>query len=410
MNTPFLTPQQKAALESVPPTLMRLHRRSRVVLLYDAGWSTTEVAAEAGLSPRRARFWRRRFVLQGMDIFPGITLDLPVPTSTVAPSSIPFPEPLPVPGILPDDTLAEAGRKTWLFHFAEMLHHESGTRQGDDIEALHDMRVATRRMRAAFDIFAQAFEPQAIRPYLKGLRATGRALGQVRDLDVFMEKAARYQTGLPLEQQPGLSPLIAGWEQERSAARLAMLAHLDSKKYQRFKERFNSFLHSPVEGELPENIENPTPSRVRDVVPMLIYTRLAAVRAYEAILATATIPQLHALRIEFKKFRYTVEYFKEVLGKPTKDVIDVIKSLQDHLGELHDADVACGIIRQFLDQWETQQANLPLTQRQSSEAVVSYLANQHAERYRRMVTFPAAWERFKQPEFQQNLAMAIAGL
>jgi CHAD domain-containing protein len=44
----------------------------------------------------------------------------------------------------------------------------------------------------------------------------------------------------------------------------------------------------------------------------LIYTRLEAVRAYEAILPQATIPQLHLLRIEFKKLRYAVEFFRDV--------------------------------------------------------------------------------------------------
>ena len=47
---------------------------------------------------------------------------------------------------------------------------ELGTRLGEDIEALHDMRVATRRMRAAFRVFGEHFEPKAVAPYLKGLK------------------------------------------------------------------------------------------------------------------------------------------------------------------------------------------------------------------------------------------------
>ncbi len=91
---------------------------------------------------------------------------------------IPFPQPAEKIGILPDDSLAEAGRKVMRYHFAQMLRHEEGTRLGEDIEALHDMRVATRRLRAAFEVFGEAFEPDALKPHLKGLRATGRALGQ----------------------------------------------------------------------------------------------------------------------------------------------------------------------------------------------------------------------------------------
>jgi CHAD domain-containing protein len=291
-----------------------------------------------------------------------------------------------------------------------MLRHEPGTRLGENIEALHDMRVATRRMRAAFNVFGSAFDPKVLKPYLKGLRATGRTFGHARDMDVFMEKASQYQETLLPEARSGLQPLMAAWEEERSRARSAMLAHLDSEKYLKFKRAYNVFLHTPGAGVLSVSHDQPIASRVRDVVPALIYTRLASVQAYETILPTATIPQLHALRIEFKKLRYTVEYFKEVLGKSAKDVIDVLKGMQDHLGELHDADVACQIIRQFLDQWEVQQTNLPLDSRQSSEAIVAYLAYKHAERHRLMVSFPEAWKCFNCPELRQNLALAIAVL
>ncbi len=57
------------------------------------------------------------------------------------------------PGIRASDTMAEAAFKTLRFHLERMLEHEPGTRQGDDPEDLHDMRVATRRMRAALRVF-----------------------------------------------------------------------------------------------------------------------------------------------------------------------------------------------------------------------------------------------------------------
>ena len=54
------------------------------------------------------------------------------------------------------------------------------------------------------------------------------------------------------------------------------------------------------------------------------------------------------LRIEFKKFRYTVEYFREVLGKRAFEVIEEVKPLQDHLGDMNDAQVASQILREFI--------------------------------------------------------------
>ena len=132
------------------------------------------------------------------------------------------------------------------------------------------------------------------------------------------------------------------------------------------------------------------------------------VRAYRPIVNTATIPQLHALRIEFKRLRYALEFFVEVLGGEAKQVIDLIKKMQDHLGELHDADVACQILNSFLDNWDRGQIGLQLSARQNPEPIVNYLAYRHAERHRLLVTFPEAWDQFDQSETYQKVASAIS--
>jgi CHAD domain-containing protein len=322
----------------------------------------------------------------------------------------PLPGPMEAVGLLPDDPMAEAGRKVLRFHFAEMLSHEEGTRLGSDIEALHDMRVATRRMRAAFEVFGSAFQAKALKPHLKGLRLTGRALGKVRDLDVFMEKAQAYLETLLQEQRSGLDPLLAHWQEIRAAARLEMLAHLDSLDYQDFKQEFNLFLNTPGAGAAAVTLDEPSPNRVCEIAPVLIYTRLAGVRAYDAWLEQASVERLHALRIEFKKFRYTLEFFREVLGDSAKVVIGEVKKLQDHLGDLNDAVVATQILTDFLANWEAQQTQLPISERQNPQAIVAYLAARHDERHRLMITFGEAWERFNRPEFRQNLASAVSVL
>jgi CHAD domain-containing protein len=76
--------------------------------------------------------------------------------------------------------MAEAARKTFLFHFRQMLVHEPGTRRGADIEALHDMRVATRRMRVAARVFAKYLDSEATRPFKAELKRAGGVLGRPR--------------------------------------------------------------------------------------------------------------------------------------------------------------------------------------------------------------------------------------
>ncbi len=359
---------------------------------------------------RAARLWKR--------------LGYP-PLEVLAPDeaalrSLPFPKPAKTIGLLPDDALAEAGRKVMRFHFARMLAKEDGTRSGEDIEDLHDMRVATRRLRAAFEVFEPAFEPGALKPYLKGLRAAGRALGKVRDLDVLMEKATGWteagaqtadagpqtadQSRLPSGVSRDLSPLQAHWRAERQAARAEMLALLDSREYALFKRQFNIFLNTPGAGARRVESDVPTPISVRCLAPTLIYTRLAAARAYGPYLHAAPVERLHALRIEFKKLRYTVEYFQEVLGRRAASVIEAIKALQDHLGDLNDAQVASALLEAFI-------ADQPDASDESLAGVRAYLAYRQAERQALQADFEMTWKKhFANARFRRSLAWAVGGL
>jgi CHAD domain-containing protein len=423
MNDSLLTPDQKRQIEQLagelPPPLQR---RARLLLLYNTGLPTREVAAQVELSRSRTRHWRRQFRLRGLGIFPTVGEMIEVPGNAAVEDvepvikpekqqgDIPFPLPMTAAGMLPEDTMAEAGRKIMLLHFAEMMAHEPGTRSGQDPEELHDMRVATRRLRAAFAVFEEAFNPKVIKPHLKGLRLTGRALGHARDMDVILGKAVHYLEELPPDERSGMQPLIQFWQDELTQARTDMLAHLDSQKFGSFIHKFNIFVNTPGAGVLPIQDDPPTPHRVREVAPALIYTRLEAVRAYETILANATIAQLHALRIECKRFRYTVEFFREVLGEEVKSIINGLKGLQDHLGDLHDADVASQIVRQFLTEWDARQTTLPLAERQNPQPIVAYLSQQSVELHRLIVSFPQTWAHFNRPEFRMNLALAVAEL
>lgn len=448
MDRLLLSPEHRASLEwlveQAPPG--KLLHRARCLLCYDQGLPTRETTRLSGLSAGRARFWRRQYLRHGLAIFGAQNFPDPSASPALATSEVPQPLPEPgagdesqpqqdqpkkprkeaaiaslddflaqarqltSPGIQPDDLLSEAGRKVWRYHFAQMLLNEEGTRLGEDIEALHDMRVATRRMRAAFEVFEQAFQPKTLKTHLKGLRATGRALGKVRDLDVFIEKAQTYQAKRAGNDHANLSLLLEAWQEKRAAARKELEDFLNSEGYRKFVQNFYEFVSTPGAGaqKLPKG--QPTPSLVREITPALIYSRLAAVRAYGAILEQASLEQFHALRIEFKKLRYTLEYFREVLGPEAKQVINDIKGLQDHLGDLNDAQVASQILRDFLLEWDARQAKLPVQERRDPQPVLDYLTYQYQERQRLMQSFYSHWEKFNRPELHANLAMAVSVL
>jgi CHAD domain-containing protein len=310
------------------------------------------------------------------------------------------------PGVLPDDPMGEAGRKVLHFHCLRMLQHESGTRAGEDIEELHDMRVATRRMRAAFRVCGRYFKARAIRSYIAGLRRTARALGTVRDLDVFMAKARGYLETLPPERGNDLGPLFVVWGAQREKARAKMIAYLDSARYQDFAEGFRLFLETGGAGVRKIEGFPPNPTLVRHVAPWLIYTRWAVVQAFESLLEDAPVAVLHALRIECKRLRYTLEFFREVLGPEAKDVIAEVVQLQDHLGNLNDADVANTILSDFL----FASPGTATSERVIAPGVVAYLAVKQRELQTLIETFPQTWEKFNRPQVRHWLASAVSVL
>jgi CHAD domain-containing protein len=305
--------------------------------------------------------------------------------------------------------MAEAARKTFLFHFRQLLAHEPGARRGADIEALHDMRVATRRMRVAARVFAKYLDSEATRPFKAELKRAGGVLGNVRDLDVFWEKAARYQGTFPEGERPDLSPLRAAWEVARKRGQEQMLSYLDGSSYQHFKEAFGAYLQLPwpdVSPSLNEKGE-PAPHRVRHVAPALIARCLTDLRAYDEWFQGADVPlqRYHRLRITSKRLRYTLEYFREVLGPGAQALINEIKQLQDHLGDLQDAVVAGDILRDFLawGTWchtESEPPACPIV----APGVAAYLTARQTELQRQIETFPELWGRYTSREFSLRVA------
>jgi CHAD domain-containing protein len=314
--------------------------------------------------------------------------------------------------------MSEAGRKTFRFHFRQMLYHEPGTRLGEDIEALHDMRVATRRMRAAFRVFKGFYDPKVMAPYLKGLRQTGWALGAVRDLDVFRAKTKAYLDGLPPSEQGSLDDFLAVLEAQRKAARERMITYLDSPKHARFEVRFGEFVETAGMGSLdvtPDEGE-PRAYRVRHVAPVVVYERLAAVRAYDEWVSIADPPlaRLHALRIACKRLRYTLEFFQEVLGPDTKTLIKEVVAVQDHLGAVQDAVVASGILRDFLiwGTWGHAADRRPpdWTTPVIAPGAATYLATRQLELRHLLDAFPQVWQRITSSDFSHMAAEAIVVL
>jgi CHAD domain-containing protein len=454
-----ISPEERTSIEAYAaesPT--ENARRAAVVLGWADGLSIREIADYAGLTRAGVRYWLRAFQSRHLGILDGKPSHAPsaeaispaslgpdrleegekpeapssearggvqedehglalIPTGKTGPLPAPVASPTPpveappapsIPPIRADEPMSEAGRKLMLLHFTRVMQNEEGTRAGEDPEALHDMRVATRRVRAVFLLFTPYFASGALAPFQKRLRRTGRVLGAVRDLDVLLGKARGYAASLPSEQSAGLEPLLADWQRQREAGRKELTAYLDSGKYRKFKEGFEKFLMTPQAGALPAQPCLPVPYLVRHVAARLLFARYETVRAYEGVLAEAPLTTYHQLRIDCKRFRYALEFFRDVLGPQAPGLIKQVVGMQDLLGDLQDACVSEGLIAGFLEQ---EIARHMTEKRQTSlDGVLSYLAAQWAIQRDLLGRFPSLWTDLIGPDFRRNLSLAVSVL
>lgn len=160
----------------------------------------------------------------------------------------------------------------------------------------------------------------------------------------------------------------------------------------------------------------PIPHRLRHLVPVLVYQRLAAVRAFDEWVTQPDVPLecLHQLRIAGKRLRYALEFFREVLGPDGEALIDTMKGFQDHLGDLQDAVVACNLLRDFLT-WGTwgharsQEGSWP-SEPVVAPGVATYMAVRQKEIQRLVEAFPQAWSNIQAPNFNLLLESALSVL
>jgi CHAD domain-containing protein len=306
------------------------------------------------------------------------------------------------PGVQADDHVAEAGRKVLRFHLARMIAREAGTRSGENIQDLHAMRVATRRQRAAWRIFGEAFRPGRTKNHRNRLREVAARLGAVRDLDVLIEAADAYRADLPVAEQRALEPLLAAWRIHREDARKLLARELDSDGYKRWLDDYAEFVRH--EGVAARTVIPTEPHRVRDTAASRIQSAYEQVRAYEPVLRWADVDTLHELRIHGKWLRYSLEFVREALGPDVDGLIARVTALQDHLGLLNDADVCAHLARDFLVEHAGSLSDV------ESGAIARYLVSREKEVARLRRSVGRSWRGVSGLTFRRALGRSLADL
>jgi hypothetical protein len=132
-----------------------------------------------------------------------------------------------IPGLGPDIPFARAAGMTVRVRAQELVDHSDGVLDTEDIERVHAMRVASRRLRAVLEIHAACFPPDLFKPVLKDVKALADALGARRDPDVQLEALRAFADAVGEEERPGVAVFIAQLEMEQDEGNATLADELE---------------------------------------------------------------------------------------------------------------------------------------------------------------------------------------
>jgi CHAD domain-containing protein len=249
--------------------------------------------------------------------------------------------------------------------FALLRSHEAGTRAGDDPEELHDMRVATRRLRAALRCFQDVLPPSAAALNQElGWLASG--LAAVRDLDVQLLRLQELATIVPEHEQQSLGAIRDVLNADRDHARAELISLLDSERYAATLKLAFDLLGEVV-------VDGPDPT-VADAAGEVLTRPFQSLRkAGDRLNRDSPPDEFHALRKRAKRLRYTLEFVANQDSPAARRFLRRLVVLQDLLGEHQDAEVAVAHLRALAERAAVPPGVLfamgQLAQRRSVEAV-----------------------------------------
>jgi CHAD domain-containing protein len=142
-----------------------------------------------------------------------------------------------IPGLHAGMTFAEAAAATVAVRASEVFEHADGVLDTSDIERVHDMRVATRRLRAVLEIYAPCFPKDRLRPVLKEVKALADALGARRDPDVLLARLDVLLGALAHPDVPGIDAFADGVRLEQAEGNDVLAHALAESEEVRLRDR-----------------------------------------------------------------------------------------------------------------------------------------------------------------------------
>jgi inorganic triphosphatase YgiF len=245
-----------------------------------------------------------------------------------------------------DDAPLAAFRAIALSCLAHLQRNDAGTIAGSDPEYVHQARVAIRRLRSAFRVFAPVLAPRFVEIYSPRWKELAGHLGSARDWDVFLAETLK-----PLEDAfPGdadLAVLRARGEESKAKAQASAAIALNRREYSELVLAFSAALFERGPPTIAAT-DGEAPASLRKFAEARLEKRTRAIERLAKERGKMNAERRHKLRIAFKKLRYALEFFEPILpDKRMSKYRSALASLQDLLGTLNDQATASRLIKEL---------------------------------------------------------------
>jgi CHAD domain-containing protein len=245
-----------------------------------------------------------------------------------------------VPEIGERSSVREVVRRALAASVVRLLRHDAGVRLGEDPEAVHQARVATRRIRSDLRTFRDVVEPSWSTPLRQELRWLGGELGAVRDAEVLRDRLRSREPSIAPGDRQAVERLLAGLDRRRDEAREHLLASMRELRYDALLDTLVEAARAPAVLDAVADARAASGLGAALEAPWKhLKTAIARVREEPSDEA------LHAARIRAKRVRYAAEAIAPVFGKRARAFAEAAVGLQDVLGEHQDAVVATAWLR-----------------------------------------------------------------
>ena len=259
-------------------------------------------------------------------------------------------------------------RKLALRQLNRFVSLESKVLKGDDPDAIHDMRVASRRLQQMFDLIFSKPLPREARRLRVKIRRCRRALGDVRNCDVLLQQVEGRLSRNRCSHREAWMAVKQDLQERRSESFSRAIRKLSKVNlavfYMRTKEILDQLRPTPDQDLGPHPLVQPDGPALEPFPARIAQALVGVWSEFEKQVAFShretTAPAIHGARICAKRLRYLLEVVNQFGIQGSSDALTWLRKIQQHLGDWHDMEVLEEMVIEMIAKPEFLRDQLPL--------------------------------------------------